>query len=328
MNMGLLHHFIAVLCAGMTALGTDAVFSQPYPTKPIRLVVSSAPVGSNDIFARLVGAKLTEALGQQVIVDSRPGASGITAVQIAAKAPPDGYTLLLGNFSTLAVNLSLFSKIPYDPVKDFQPITLVANVPQMLVVHPSLPVKSLRDLIAMAKANPGKLNYGSGLPGSGAHLASELFNWLAKVDIVMVPYKSGVAGALRELVGGQISMVFAGIPAAVPYLETGRLRGLGVTGKKRERLFPDVPTIAEGGVPGYEVTLWYGVLAPRGVPRSILDTLHQAIVRGLQMPDVDRRFAELGAEVAPGSPNEFSALIRSEIDKWAKVIHAAGVKPQ
>jgi tripartite-type tricarboxylate transporter receptor subunit TctC len=324
--MMILRNGLILTCLAVT--GIPGACAQDYPSKPIRLIVSSAPVGANDIIARLAGAKLTEALGQQVIIDNRPGASGILGIQFVAKSAPDGYNLLLGNFSTMAVNLSLFDKLPYDPVKEFQPITLIARVPQVLVVHPSLPVKSVKDLIALAKANPGKLNYGSGLSGSGAHLSAELLKWLAKIDIVMVPYKSGVGGALTDLVAGQITLVFGGVPGVAPYLQTKRLRALGVTGAKRVPVYPDLPTIEQAGVPGYELTLWYGVLAPAGTPMRVVSKLNATLVRALQMPDVKKHFFALGADPAPTTPEEFAAMLPPEIKKWAAVVKAAGIKAE
>lgn len=309
-------------------VGTFSAQAQEYPSRPIRIIVSSAPVGANDIVARLAGAKLTEALGQQTIIDNRPGASGITGVQAVVKSPPDGYTLLLGNFSTLAVNLSLFEKLPYDTLKDFQPITLIARVPQVLTVHPSLPVKSVKDLIALAKAHPGKLNYGSGLSGSGAHLSAELLKWHTKIDIVMVPYKTGVGGALTALVGGEVTIVFGGVPGVAPFLQSKRLRALGVTGAKRVPAFPDLPTIEEAGVPGYELTLWYGLLAPAGTPSAVVSRLNAALTRSLQTADMKERLAALGADPAPTTPDEFAAMLPPEIKKWATLVKAAGIKAE
>ena len=315
------------ILALLPAICVPSAHAQEFPTKPIRIIVSSAPVGANDIVARLAGAKITDALGQPVIVDNRPGASGIPGVQFVAKSAPDGYNLLLGNFSTLAVNLSLFDKLPYDTVKDFQPITLIARVPQVLVVHPSLPVKSVKDLIALAKAHPGKLNYGSGLSGSGAHLSAEMLKYLSKIELVMVPYKAGVGGALTALVGGEISLVFGGVPGVAPYLPK-RLRALGVTGAKRVPAFPDLPTMEEAGVRGYELTLWYGLLAPAGTPAPVVNKLNGALVRALQTPDVKERFATLGADPAPMTPEEFAAMLPPEIKKWATLVKAAGIKAE
>lgn len=308
-------------------ISAEAVMAAQYPTKPIRIIVSSAPVGSNDIFARYAASKLTDELGEYVIVENRPGASGRIAVERAAKAQADGYTLLLGNLSTLAVNLSLFKSLPYDPIKDFQPIIEIAELPQVLVVNPSLPVKSVQELIEYAKKRPGQLYYGSGLSGSGAHLSAELLKWLAKVNIVMVPYKTGVGGALSELVGGQINMVFAGVAGAVPYISTGRLRPLGITGRKRVKALPTVPTIEESGVPGYQLTLWYGLLTQADTSKTIVTKLNGVLVRALNKPDVAEIFTRMGAEVAVGTPEAFGELIKAEIKKWHTVIEAAGIVP-
>ena len=305
-----------------------AICAQAYPDKPIRLVVPSGPVGTNDIMGRLAGMKLAEALGQQVIVDNRPGATGIIGVQIVAKAPADGYTLLLGNMSTLAVNLSLHRNLPYDPLKDFQPITLLAKVPQILVVNPTLAANSVKELIALAKAKPGALTYGSGTNGTGAHLSAELLKSLAKIDIVQVPYKSGVGAALIELLGGQISMLFGGVPGVAPHIRSRKLRALGVTSATRAPVFPELPTIAEAGVPGYELTLWYGVLAPAGTPAPIVTTLNRTLVRALDAPETRERMSGQGAEPAPTTPEQFRAFIKSEIGRWTSVMKSSGIRPQ
>ena len=302
--------------------------AQNYPIRPLRLIVTSAPVGTNDIVGRVIAVKLTEALGQQVIVDNRPGASGVIGAQLAAKGAPDGYTLLLGNFSTMAVNLSLQRALPYAPLRDFQPLTLLATVPQILVVHPALPVKSVRDLIALAKAKPGSLTYGSGTNGTGAHLSAALLKWLAQIDLVQVPYKAGVGGALVELVAGQISMVFGGVPGVAPYIKSGRLRALGVTGAKRVAVFPELPTIEQAGVPGYEVTLWYGILVPAGTPAPLVEKLHGTLVRALQSPDMGVRMAADGADPAWNTPDEFRAFIGTEIVRWAAVMKASGIQAE
>jgi tripartite-type tricarboxylate transporter receptor subunit TctC len=305
-----------------------ALCAQAYPDRPIRLIVPSGPGGTNDIMGRLAGMKLIEGLGQQVIVDNRPGATGIIGMQLAAKAPADGYTLVLGNFSTLAVNLGLHRKLPYDPLRDFQPITLLAKVPQILVVNPSLGVASLKELIALAKTKPGALTYGSGTSGTGAHLSAELLKSLASIDVVQVPYKQGIGAALIELLGGQISMVFGGVPGVAPHIRSGKLRALGVTGATRIAVFPELPTIAEAGVPGYEVTLWYGILAPTGTPAPIVTKLNQTLVQALDAPEMRKRMSAEGAEPTPVAPDEFRTFIKSEIGRWTSVMKASGIRPQ
>ena len=314
-----------LLYAGLTGVAFSSGYAQEYPAKPIRLVIPFAPGGTNDIIGRLVAMKLGAALGQQVIIDNRGGAGGAIGVELVAKSAPDGYNLVLGNIANLAVNPTLYRSLPYNPVKDLQPVTLIAKVPQILVVHPSLPVKSVRELIALAKAKPGSLAYGSGGNGSGAHLTAELLKLLAKIDLTHVPYK-GVSPALVDLLAGQTALVFGGVPGVAPYVTAGRLRALGVTGAKRVRPFPDVPTIEQGGVPGYEATLWYGVLAPAGTPAPIIARLHATLVRALQTADMSERLAADASEPVGNSPEEFLAFIKSEIERWAPVIKASGAR--
>ena len=265
-----------VLLLANVLLSTCALgAAQEYPARPVRLIAPFPATGGVDIIARQIAQKLSDRWGQQVVVDNRPGATGIIGTDLAAKALPDGYTLLMGNVATQSINVSLY-KIPYDPIKDFAPITLVARVPEMLVVNPSTPAASVKDLIALAKAKPNQLTFGSAGAGSPPHLAGELFQHLAKVQFVHVPYK-GSAPALIDLIGGQINLYFGNILSAMAHVKAGRLRALGVTSVKRAVVAPDVPTIAEAGLPGYEEYNWYGILAPRGTPKAIVDKVHAAV---------------------------------------------------
>ncbi len=314
------------LAALLLFAASSAAPAQDYPAKPIRLVVPFTPGGSTDILARLVGQKLTEAFGQQIIIDNRPGAGGTIGVEITAKSVPDGYTLVMGHIGTFGVNPSLYPKLPYDAIKDFQPITLVATVPNMMSVTPSLPAKSAREFIALARAKPGTLNFGSGGNGSAAHLAGEYFKLLTKTDIVHIPYK-GTAPAVTDLIAGNISMMITGVPPQIAHVKSGKLRALAVATAKRLPAFPDLPTIAEAGVTGYEATQWYGILAPAGTPKAIVTRLNAAIVRALHNADVKERLAAGSAEPAGNTPEQFGAFIRKEIARWAPVIKASGAQP-
>jgi tripartite-type tricarboxylate transporter receptor subunit TctC len=317
----------AALIAGATLLGALPLPAQEYPVKPIRLVVPFTPGGSTDILARLVAQKLTEAFGKQVIVDNRPGAGGVIGVELVAKAAPDGYTLVMGHIGTFAVNPTLYPKLPYDAVRDFQPITLVAMVPNLLSVHPGLPAKSVQELIALARAKPGSLHFGSGGNGSAAHLAGEYFKLLTKTDLVHVPYK-GTAPAVTDLIAGNIAMMITGVPPQLAHVKAGRLRPLAVASAKRLPLFPELPTIAEAGVPGYEATQWYGVLAPAQTPRPIVARLNAEIVKAVRSAEVRERLATEAAEPVGDRPEEFHAFIKKEIARWAPVIRASGAKPE
>ncbi len=319
---------IFVLVCALATAGAVAVpaGAQTYPAKSIRLVVPFTPGGSTDIIARLVGQKLTEAYGQQVIIDNRPGAGGTIGVDLVAKSQPDGYTIVMGHIGTFGVNPTLYSKLPYDAVRDFQPITLVAMVPNMMAVHPALPAKSVKEVVALARAKPGSLNYGSGGNGSAAHLAGEYFKLLTKTDIVHIPYK-GTAPAVTDLNAGNISMMITGVPPLLPHVKSARLRGLAVATAKRLALLPELPTIAEAGVPGYEATQWYGILAPRATPRPIVDSLQRAIVKGLQGADVKERLAGEAAEPVGNTPEQFGSFIKAEIARWAPVVKASGARP-
>jgi len=307
------------------ALCAAKAFGQDYPIKPVRLIIPFAPGGSNDILGRMIGTKLAEAMGQQVVIDNRAGAGGSIGVELAAKSAPDGYTLVIGHIGTLAVNPTLYKKLPYDPIKDLQTISMLAKVANIMVVHPSLPAKSVRELIALAKAKPGMLVYGSGGNGGAGHLATEYFKLMAKIDIEHIPYK-GTAPAIIDLLAGQTQLVFGGIPGIGGHIRNGRLRALGVSTSKRLTIFPEVPTVAEVGVPGYEATQWYGVLAPAGTPNWIVARLNREIVHTLQNPQIQQRLADDGSEPLASTPEEFTAFIKSETARWAPVIKAAGIR--
>ena len=301
--------------------------AQNYPVKPIRLVSPYPPGGANDILARIIGQKLGENLGQQIVIENRGGATGNIGAELVAKAPPDGYTLLMGQASNLSINISLMGKLPFDPIKDFAPITLVATTPNLLVVHPSLPVKTVKDLVALAKAKPGSLNYASSGSGSAGHLAAELFKQVAHVNIVHIPYK-GAAPALTDVVAGQAQLYFTSPISAQPFVRGGRLRMVAVTSLKRSPSMPDIPTVAESGYPDFDVVSWWGILAPAGVPREIISKLHMQIVKILAMPDVKAKLAEQGADAASNTPEQFAAYIKSQITKWGRLIKELGVKPE
>ena len=295
-----------------------------YPSKSIRLIVPFAPGGSNDIMARITGQKLSESLGQPVVVDNRAGASGIVGTDIAAKAPPDGYTVLMMSL-TFAVNPSLFKKLPYDTQKDLTPVTLVAFAPLMLVVHPSIPAKTVQDFIGYAKANPGKLNFGSGGPGTTPHLAGEMLKMMARVQMTHVPYKGG-GPALTDLMGGQIQLMLENIPSTLPLAKSGKLRALAVSGLRRSPLAPELPTLDEAGLKGYEIVGWNGLFVPSGTPHNIVAHLHAETAKALAQPEVKERLATLGAEGVGSSPEEFRAFVKAEITKWARVVKEAGLK--
>ena len=308
------------------ALAPTAGAQAPYPAKPVRLLVPSSAGGGSDIIARFLAPKLGERLGQQVIVDNRPGAGTMIGSELVAKAPPDGYTLLMG-ISTLATNPVIYKKVSYNAITDFAPITLVLAAPNILVVHPSLPVKTVKELIWFAQARPGQLNYASAGAGTGPHLSMELFLSMAGLKMVHIPYK-GSGPAMIDLIGGQCVTMAATMLTAVPQIRAGRLRALGLTGTKRNSAAPEVPTIAESGVPGYEAVQWYGVLAPANTPKDIVARLNRDLVAILQAADVKERFAGDGGEASPTTPEEFARYIRSESEKWAKVAKAAGIRQE
>jgi len=293
-----------------------------YPEKPIRLIVPSPPGGGNDIMARLAGQKLTEAWGKQVLVDNRPGAGGAIAFEMAARAEPNGYTLLLG--STNFTVLPDITKVNYDPIKDFVPVSLMAKSMNILLVHPTVPVESAKELIALAKANPGKLNYGASIATS-VHLAAELFKAMAGVDIVLVPYK-GMGSVLLDLVVGNVDLAFSNPAASYSYVRSGRLRALAVTGERRSSMLPDVPTMAEAAIPGFEASTWWGILAPAGTPTVVVSEVNGKLARALTQREMTDRFAALGADPVGGPPQRLAEHLHSEIPKWCKVIRAANIR--
>ena len=309
------------------ALASHPVLAQAYPAKPIRLVVPFPPGGSTDIVARIVAQKLSERLGQQVVVENRGGAGGTIGTEVVAKAAPDGYTLVLGTTSTHVVAPSVYGKIGYDPVKDFAPVSLVAVTPYLLVVNPSVNVKSLSEFVAYVKARPGKLNYASAGTGSTTHLAMEMLKSAAGLYIVHIPYNgNGPAGT--AVIAGQVEMLFGSLPAVLPHAKSGRVRALAVGTPKRSPSLPDVPTVAESGFPGFDASLWLAVMAPAGTPAPVVDRLHREILAAIGAPDTADALNKAGAEPITSTPAELSAMVRNGIDKYAKVVKQAGVKPE
>jgi len=303
----------------------ELVHGQAYPAKPIHLIVPFPPGGGNDTVARALAQELAPDLGQPVVVDNRPGAGGSVGAELAAKAPPDGYTLFLAGVGSHAVNPNVHARLPYDPVKDFAPITLVASAPSVLVVNPGVPARNIAELTAYARANPGKLNYASNGNGSAAQLAAAMYEAMAHVKMVHVPYK-GIAPAMTDLLGGEVQLMFGTVVALVPHIQAGKLRPLAVTSRKRSALLPGVPTLAESGFPDYQAGSWYGVLAPAGTPRPIVERLNGAIVKALKQPVVAKRLAAEGAEVIGSTPEEFGAHIKAELARVGQVVRAAGIR--
>ncbi len=314
---------ISVCALAATAAGAADV----YPNKPIRIVVAYTPAGTTDILARAIGQKLTEAWGQAVIIDNRPGANGNIGTEYASKATADGYTLLMTTAAPHGVNPGLYRKLGFDAVKDFAGISLVATVPNVLVVNPALPVKDVKELIAHLRANPGKINFGSPGYGSTGHMSVELFMSMTGTKMTHVPYK-GDAGVLADVMGGQIALSLSNMPAYTPQIKAGRVRALAVSTSKRSPAAPEIPTMAEAGVPGYVTVAWFGLLAPTHTPRDRINKLSAETVRILKMPDVHTRLSDLGAEPVGSTPAEFDAHIKTEIVKWAKVIKDANVELQ
>src|SRR5438132_8060283 len=316
-----MRRLLSALVLSVSTLAT----AQPYPAKPVHLIVPFPPGGGNDIVARAIAQQLGPDLGQPVVVDNRPGAGGSVGAELAAKSPPDGYTLFLAGVGSHAVNPNLHARLAYDPVRDFTPITLVASAPSVLVVNPAVPARTLAEFTAYARANPGKLNYASNGNGSAAQLAAVLYETMADVRMVHVPYK-GIAPAMTDLLSGEVQLMFGTVVALVPHIQSGKLRAIAVTSRKRSALLPTVPTLAESGLPQYEAGSWYGILAPAGTPREVIDKLHGGIVKALRQPEVAKRLAAEGAEVIGSTPDEFGAHIKAEVARVASVVRAAGIR--
>jgi tripartite-type tricarboxylate transporter receptor subunit TctC len=315
-----------LLLSTLLFAASPLLLAQAWPSKPIRLVVPFTPGGSSDILARAVGQKLTEAWGQAVVIDNVPGAGGSLGADRVAKAAPDGYTLLMAHIGTLAVNPLIYPKLPYDPVKSFSPVAWVASVPNVLVVHPSVPAKSLKELVALAKSKPGQLNYGSGGNGSAAHLATEYLKLQSQTFMVHVPYR-GTAPAVNDLMAGQIQLLFTGAPAVVGQVKNGQLRALAVSSPQRLAALPDVPTVAESGYKGFEADQWYGIVAPAGTPREIVLKLNTQINQALASSELKARLQNEGAIAMPRTPEVFGELISSELARWRPVVQAGRIKP-
>ena len=318
---------VLIVVAASALCGTATLAcaqSDSYPTRPIRFIAANAPGGGLDITARAITPKLTAVLGQQVIVDNRAGAAGSVAAEIVAKSAPDGYTIMVGSIGGLAVNPHLYKGLGYEPLRDLAAITWAVSGSNVLVVHPSVPAKSVKELIALAKAQPNKLSYGSSGAGNAGHLAGELFKGMAGIDMVHIPYKGG-APAMIDLLAGQIQLIFSSAPTAVPQVKNGKIRGLAVTTAKRSVVLPDLPTVSEAGLPGFEADNWYGVVTTMKTPRPVIDRLNTEIVRALHAPDVKQLLLTQGLEVRTSTPQEFGAYIKSEYEKWGKVIRTAGI---
>jgi tripartite-type tricarboxylate transporter receptor subunit TctC len=313
--------------AAACALACPAAYAQPYPAKPVRIVIGYPAGGTVDIVARLIGQKFSESMGRTFIIDNKPGAGGNIGTDYAAKAPADGYTLLMASAAALASNPAIYAKLPFDPVRDFSPISLLVIQPNVLVVHPALPVKTVREFIALAKSRPSVLNYGSSGIGNSQHMAAELFNYYAGVKLVHVPYKGG-APALIDLVGGQIDLMFETMPTAMPYARNGKLRALGVTIAQRSQAYPDIPTIREAGLAQYEYRGWIGLLAPAGTPQDILARLNSEAVRAVNAGGLGAQFKDMAFEVVAGSPAQFGQFIKDEIALNQKIVRVSGIQPE
>lgn len=323
-----MHYALRILCTilGVVVLAlanTSMASAQDYPAKSIKFVVPYPPGGASDVTARILGQKLAEAYGQTVVIENRPGANGNIALEAVAKAAPDGYTILMGNVGPNAINSSLYKSLPFNPIKSFSPIILISTVPIVLLVNPALPVKDLKQLIAYVKSNHGKTTFASGGNGSATHLTGEMLNTMAGLDTLHVPYK-GDAAAMAGLVGGEVTMTFVTSIAAMPQIKGGRVKVIAVAGKKRVVSLPDVPTIAESGLPGFDANSWGGILAPAGTPEAVTASLHEQFAKILAAPDVKDKIHALGAEIVSSSSAEFAEHIKTEINKWSAVVKACG----
>ncbi|MGZ5717575.1 MAG: tripartite tricarboxylate transporter substrate binding protein [Burkholderiales bacterium] len=312
--------FTGVICTILPVL--HAAAADAYPSRAIRVIVPFPPGGGNDIVGRIIAFKLGERLGQQVVIDNRGGAGGTLGTDLTAKAPPDGYTLLVNNIS-LAVNHTLFKKLPYDTLKDLAPVGLIGRQPNIVVVYPGVEAKSIRDLLELARAKPGEMNYGSGGVGTASHLATEMLKLMTKVEMTHVPYK-GLGPALTDLVGGRVHVIISTMASALPHMKSGKLRPLAVTTAQRTAFFPEVPTMSEGGVKGYEFSTWYGLLVPAGTPKAIIDRLNAETNKAMTAVVVKEQFTTQGLELAASSPSEFGAYLKSEVAKWGTVVKASG----
>ena len=312
-------------CTLMLAASLNVSAQEKYPNRPVKIVLGFPPGQATDTVARAIAQKLGESTGQTFIVENRPGAAGIIGTDLVAKSAPDGYTLVMGSSGVMAVNPGLYSKLPYDPVKDFAPITVVVSVPLFIVANPSFPPNTVKELVAFAKANPGKVNYASGGSGVTNHLAMELFKSVTGADMVHVPYKGGPP-ALTDLIAGQVNVMFETGPGAIPHVKSGKLKAIAVGGLKRSAALPNLPTVAESGYPGFEAVAWIGISAPAGTPKEIITKLNTEIVKIANMPDIKERFLGLGADTVGNTPDEFAVYLKSEIAKWGKVVKDSGAK--
>ncbi len=317
-----------LVCAALAVAASVAVAADDrYPNRPVRMLLPFPPGGPSDLVVRQFGQKLGEALGQQVVPDNRAGAAGIVACEMAARALPDGQTLLLGAIGNLSINPHLYAKLSYDPVRDFAPVSQLTATPYVLVVASGVPVRSMKDLIALAKAKPGQLNYASGGVGTGNHLSAELFRFSAGLDLVHVPYK-GASAAVGDVIGGQIQMMFINLLPALPHVKAGKLRALGITSAARSAAAPDIPTVAEGGLPGFETSSWHGVLVPAKTPGAIIQRLHAELAAIARQPETRELMAAQGTDVVGGTPAEFARFIQAETEKWGVVIRKTGIRAE